>query len=94
MPIRTTSLGVRLTNHLFRVGLEALVLDASVSGSKARVSLGRELTELVGSEQVFKEEDIGPVSSHAKLRSLKITSVSGVGFNSSTVFLGLAIIIC
>lgn len=80
VPIRTTPLAVRLTNHLFRLGLEALMLDVSVSGSTARLSLGKELTEMLGVEQVFEEKDIGPLSSSAKLRSLKITSVSGAAF--------------
>ncbi len=82
VPIRTTSLGVRLTNHLFRVGLEALMLDVSVSGSTARFALGRELTELLGVEQVFEEKNIGPVTSGAKLRSLKITSIGGAEFHA------------
>lgn len=82
IPIRTTSLGVRLTNHLFRVGLVALMLDVSVSGSTARLALGRELTELLGVEQVFKEANIEPVTSSAKLRSLKITSIGGRAFHA------------
>lgn len=82
MPVRTTSIGVRLTNHLFRVGLEALVPNAQVSGSRASVSIGRELTDMIGIDPVFHEEDIGPVSSQAKLRSLKITSCSGAEFKA------------
>jgi hypothetical protein len=82
VPIRTTSLGVRLTDHLFRVGLEALMLDVSVSGSTARLALGRELTEMLGVEQVFEEKNIGPATSNAKLRSLKITSIGGTEFHA------------
>ncbi|MEO8061947.1 MAG: alkaline phosphatase family protein [Pseudomonadota bacterium] len=82
VPVRVTSLGVRLTNHLFRVGLEALVPQAEVHGSRAQVSLGRELTEMIGIDPVFHEADIGPASSHGKLRSLKITSVSGAEFKT------------
>ena len=37
MPIRITPLNVRLTNHLFRVGLEALVPQAVVDWDNARI---------------------------------------------------------
>ena len=47
VPIRTTSLGVRLTNHLFRVGLEALAPHAEANGSRVRASISHELTDLI-----------------------------------------------
>lgn len=77
VPIRTTPLAVRLANHIFRVGLEALVPDAQVSGSTARVSIGKEIAELVGAEPSLLNEDIGPLDSNIKLRSLDITTISG-----------------
>jgi len=77
VPIRTTPLGVRLANNLFRVGLEALVPNAEVSGSTARVSIGREIAELLDAEPLQLSESISPFSSNAKLRSLNITTVSG-----------------
>ncbi len=77
VPIRTTPLGVRLANHIFRVGLEALVPNAEVSGSTARVSIGREIAELLDVEPLLFSEGISPGSSNAKLRSLNITTVSG-----------------
>ena len=77
VPIRTTPLAVRLANHIFRVGLEALVPDAEVDGSTARVSIGREIAELMDADPLLLSESISPASSHAKLRSLNITTVSG-----------------
>jgi phospholipase C len=77
VPIRTTPFTVRLADHLFRVGLEALVPQAEVDGSRARVAIGSEIAELVGRDPLLVSEDISPVSSRAKLRSLSITTVSG-----------------
>jgi phospholipase C len=77
VPIRTTPLAVRLANHLFRVGLEALVPNAEVDGSTARVSIGPEIAELLGAEPLLLSESISPASSNAKLRSLNITTISG-----------------
>ena len=77
VPIRTTPFTVRLANHLFRVGLEALVPDARVDGSTLRVSIGKEIAEMIGTDRLLGEEDIGPATSRVKLRSLNITSVSG-----------------
>lgn len=77
VPIRTTALGVRLTNHLFRVGLEALVPHAQVSGSQLQLSLSKELTDLLGVEQVFETRNLAPATSAGKLRSLNIRSIPG-----------------
>jgi phospholipase C len=77
VPIRTTPFTVRLANHLFRVGLEALVPQAVVDGSRARVAIGSEIAELVGRDPLIVSKDISPVNSRAKLRSLSITTVSG-----------------
>ena len=77
VPIRTTPLGVRLTNHLFRVGLEALAPFAVADGSRVRAGISDELTRLVGADPVYVEKDLGPVRATGKLRTLKITSVSG-----------------
>ena len=77
VPIRTTPLGVRLTNHLFRVGLEALAPFAVADGSRVHAGISDELTRLVGADPVYVEKDLGPVRATGKLRTLKITSVSG-----------------
>ncbi len=77
MPIRLTPLNVRLTNHLFRVGLEALVPQAVVDWDTLHVSIGPEIAEMVGIEPLLVSKDISPGNSHAKLRSLNITTVSG-----------------
>jgi phospholipase C len=77
VPIRTTPLAVRLANHLFRVALEALVPNAEVDGSTARVSIGREIAELLDTEPLLLSEGISPATSNAKLRSLDITTISG-----------------
>ena len=77
VPIRTTPLGVRLTDHLFRVGLEALAPHAIANGSRVSASISQELTDLIGASPVFVEKDLGPLHATGKLRTLKITSVSG-----------------
>jgi phospholipase C len=77
VPMRTTPFTVRLANHLFRVGLEALVPQAEVAGSRARVAIGAEIAEMVGRDPLLVSADISPVNSRAKLRSLSITTVSG-----------------
>ena len=77
VPIRTTPFTVRLANHLFRVGLEALVPQAEVDGARARVAIGAEIAEMVGRDPLIVSKDISPVSSRAKLRSLSVTTVSG-----------------
>ena len=77
VPIRTTPLAVRLTNHLFRVGLEALAPNVVANGSKVRASISDELTDLIGTDPVFVEKGLGPIHATGKLRTLKITSVSG-----------------
>ena len=77
VPIRMTPFTVRLANHLFRVGLEALVPQAEVDGSRAHVAIGSEIAELVGRDPLLVSEDISPVNSRARLRSLSITTVSG-----------------
>ena len=77
VPIRTTPLGVRLTNQLFRVGLEALAPHAVANGSRVSASISHELTDLIGIDPVYTEKDLGPLHATGKLRTLKITSVSG-----------------
>jgi Phosphoesterase family len=77
VPIRATPLNVRLTDHLFRVGLEALVPQAAVDWDTVYISIGPEIAEMIGVEPLIVSKDISPANSHAKLRSLNITSVSG-----------------
>ena len=74
---RTQSIGTRLFNSIFRVGLEALVPIVYIQGSTLSISLGKELSEAYGLAPVFREKDISPFNSQARLRSLNITAVSG-----------------
>lgn len=76
-PIHTTPLTVRLTNHLFRVGLEALVPQAVVNGDELRLSIGQEIADLAGIVPTVLVKSISPVNSFARLRSLNITTISG-----------------
>jgi prepilin-type processing-associated H-X9-DG protein len=77
VPIRTTPLTVRLTNHLFRVGFEALVPQAVVEWDRLFVSIGPEIAELIGLDPTILEQSIGPGNSHARLRTLDISAISG-----------------
>jgi phospholipase C len=77
VPIRTTPLSVRLTNHLFRVALEALVPRAVVDWDTLSVSIGPEIADLLGVAPTIITDSISPGNSHARLRSLDITTVSG-----------------
>lgn len=77
VPIRTTPMSVRLTNHLFRVALEALVPQAVVEWDTLFVSIGPEVADLIGIAPTIFSDSISPGNSHAKLRSLDITTVSG-----------------
>lgn len=77
VPIRTTPLNVRLTNHLFRVALEALVPRAVVTWDRLFVSIGPEIADLAGIAPTILDQSISPGNSHAQLRSLDITTVSG-----------------
>ena len=76
-PIRTTPLTVRLANHLFRVGLEALVPQAVIDWDTFHFAIGPEIAEMVGIEPLLISKSISPGNSHAKLRSLDITTISG-----------------
>jgi phospholipase C len=78
VPIRTTALNVRLTNHLFRVALEALMPQAVMEGDTLTVSIGKEVAELAGIAPKIAEESILDIgTSNARLRSLDITAISG-----------------
>jgi len=77
VPIRTTPLTVRLTDHLFRVGLDALVPKAVVDGGTLYVSMGPEMAELLGRAPILFTKGISPGNSYAQLRSLDITAISG-----------------
>ena len=77
VPFRTIAIPARLFNTLFRVALEALVPRAVIEGSELKVSLGKDLAELLGVPQELYTKDISPISSSAKLVSLKITAESG-----------------
>jgi len=76
-PFRTATIPARLFNTLFRVALEALVPRAVIEGSELKVSLGKDLAELLGVSQEVYKKDISPLSSSARLVSLKITAESG-----------------
>lgn len=60
VPIRTTSLAVRLTNHIFRVALEALVPRAAVDWDTLSVSIGPEIADLVGVAPTIFRDSISP----------------------------------
>ncbi len=77
VPIRRTPLTVRLTDHLFRVGLDALVPKAEIDGDTLRLSIGPEMTELIGRGPTLLEHSISPVNGFSKLRSLSITTIAG-----------------
>lgn len=77
VPINITPLNVRLTDHLFRVGLEALVPKAVVDGDKLRLSIGAEIAEVIGRGATIHEHSISPVNGFSKLRSLNITTIAG-----------------
>jgi hypothetical protein len=74
---RTKAIGTRLFNSVFRVAIEALVPQATIQGSELKVTMGKELAELAEREQEIYKKDISPLSSSAKLVSLKITGESG-----------------
>ena len=76
-PFRTQSIGTRLFNSIFRVGLEAIVPIVYIEGSTLKISLGKELAEAYGLTPVSFEKDVSPVNSQARLRSLNITASSG-----------------
>ena len=77
VPIRTTPIGVRLANHLFRVALEALTPQAGVVNNRLEVSIGPEIAELAGVTPKIFSKGISPLESDARLRSLAISSISG-----------------
>jgi phospholipase C len=77
-PFRVQTIGTRLFNSIFRVGLEAIVPDAHIEGSTLKISLGKELAEAYGLTPVYVEKNLPfSISSQARLRSLNITAVSG-----------------
>jgi phospholipase C len=77
VPLRTTAVPVRLFNTLFRVAIEALIPRAWIEGSELKVTMGKELAEMLGVSQEIYTKDISPLSSSANLVSLKITAESG-----------------
>jgi phospholipase C len=81
VPIRVTPLTVRLTDHLFRVALEALVPRVTVNWDKLIVSIGPEIADMLGIVPTILEKDLGIKHSHARLRSLDIKTVSGKELN-------------
>lgn len=77
VPITITPLSVRLTDHLFRVGLDALVPNAVIEGDELRLSLGTEVADIIGTGPLLSRHDIGPITGFSRLRSLDITSITG-----------------
>lgn len=78
VPFRTRVLSKRLSDHVFRVVLEALVPRAFIDGQTLKVGIGAELAHEFGVHQIVVEEQTPyNITSPAQLKSLAIKAESG-----------------